>query len=55
MTVILFTVLADLDNSDDLDNDEPFVDISYVSDMLVNMIAGDTQQIGNPTLIIAYV
>ena len=37
------------------DEDEPCIDVCYVSDMLVNMIAGDTQQIGNPTLIIAYV
>jgi hypothetical protein len=29
------------------DEDEPYVDICYISDMLVNMIAGDSQQIGD--------
>ena len=29
-----------------IDEDEPFVDVCYISDMLVNMIAGDCQQIG---------
>lgn len=36
------------------DEDEPSIDVCYVSDMLVNMIAGDTQQIGTPTPVIAY-
>jgi hypothetical protein len=31
------------------DEDEPFVDICYISDMLVNMITGDSQQIGDFT------
>ena len=29
------------------DEDEPCIDVCYISDMLVNMIAGDTQQLGN--------
>ena len=28
------------------DEDEPLLDVCYISDMLVNMIAGDTQQFG---------
>jgi hypothetical protein len=28
------------------DEDEPLIDVCYISDMLVNMIAGDTQQFG---------
>ena len=30
-----------------MDEDEPFVDVCYISDMLVNMITGDSQQFGN--------
>jgi hypothetical protein len=29
-----------------MDEDEPFVDVCYISDMLVNMITGDSQQFG---------
>lgn len=38
-----------LDTNGIADEDEPFIDVCYVSDMLVNMIAGDSQQLGMPT------
>lgn len=35
-----------VDMKEDVDEDEPFVDVCYISDLLVNLIAGDSQQIG---------
>jgi hypothetical protein len=34
------------DTKEEIDEDEPFVDVCYISDLLVNLIAGDCQQIG---------
>jgi len=39
--------LVDVDTNGEIDDDEPFVDVCYLSDMLVNMIHCDTQQTGN--------
>jgi hypothetical protein len=41
-----------IDTKDEVDADEPAVDVCYISDLLVNLISGDSQQIGilhNPT------
>jgi hypothetical protein len=38
--------VVDLDTNGDMNEDEPYVDICYISDMLVNMIASDSQQFG---------
>jgi hypothetical protein len=35
-----------VDTKGEIDEDEPFVDVCYISDLLVNLIAGDSQQIG---------
>lgn len=42
---------ADLDTSVDMNEDEPFVDVCYISDMLVNMIASDSQHLGMDSMI----
>jgi hypothetical protein len=34
------------DTQEEIDEDEPFLDVCLLSDMLVNMITGDTQQFG---------
>jgi hypothetical protein len=34
------------DTREDIDDDEPFIDVCYISDMLVNMITCDSQQFG---------
>lgn len=46
MVIKFFFKVADLDTNGIADEDEPFVDVCYVSDMLVNMITGDSQQLG---------
>jgi hypothetical protein len=38
--------LLTLDTKEEIDEDEPLVDVCYISDILVNMITGDSQQIG---------
>jgi len=35
-----------VDTKEEIDEDEPFVDVCYISDLLVNLIAGDSQQLG---------
>ena len=42
----LHNCLLTWDTDAEIDEDEPFVDVCYISDMLVNMITGDSQQIG---------
>jgi len=37
-----------VDTKAEIDEDEPFVDVCYISDILVNLIAGDSQQLGFP-------
>ncbi len=46
MVIKLSYKVADLDTNGIADEDDPFVDVCYVSDMLVNMITGDSQQLG---------
>jgi hypothetical protein len=44
--MVLDIIGVDLDTNGDMNEDEPYVDICYISDMLVNMIASDCQQFG---------
>lgn len=46
MVHILGGCLLTRDTHEEIDEDEPLVDVSYISDILVNMITGDDQQIG---------
>lgn len=45
-TQLLGVGMLTVDTNGVMDEDEPFVDVCYISDMLVNMINGDSQQFG---------